>query len=322
MNSEKWLTDPAGAYREWQAYEAAGADRKPFSPRSIVQHAAMFDRLLRHLLANEVTLATFGADHLESFFADLEKRCHAGTTTRPRYIKLIDRLGRELVDSGLRKSNPAAEYVQRQSWPEGEPQPVFLDPAADALLQAHVQPRAGDGPIERRNRAIVALLLGTGITSAEIRSALNEHLVVDSVRPLLYVPRHGPRAERKVTLEPFGVDALLAWQQERRASAAGDLLFPSPRKNGPMNDMFLVLVVRASLERIEFSAPDMSPRVLRNTYARRKLISGHSHEDVNAMLGLGTHRTVVRLQETIPLPASVESPDQSAARAQRFRNAK
>jgi integrase/recombinase XerD len=42
MNSEKWLTDPAGAYREWQAYEAAGADRKPFSPRSIVQHAAMF----------------------------------------------------------------------------------------------------------------------------------------------------------------------------------------------------------------------------------------------------------------------------------------
>ena len=266
----------------------------------------MFDRLLRHLIANEVTLATFGADHLESFFADLEKRCHAGTSTRPRYIKLIDRLGRELVEMGLRKSNPAAEYVQRQSWPEGEPQPVFLDPAADALLQAHVQPRAGNGLIERRNRAIVALLLGTGITSAEIRSARNEHVVIDSVRPLLYVPRHGPRAERKVTLAPFAVDALLTWQQERNAAGAGDLLFPSPRKNGQMNDMFLVLVVRNALEHIGFSAPDMSPRVLRNTYARRALISGRSHEDVSALLGLSTHRTVVRLQDTIPAKNALE----------------
>lgn len=300
MNSKNWLTDPAGTYREWQAHDAAGADRRPFSPRSIVQHTAMFDRLLRHLIAHQVTLATFGADHLESFFEELEKRCHAGTSTRPRYIKLIDRLGRELVEIGLRKSNPAAEYVQRQRWPDGDPQPVFLDPEADTLLQAHVQPRAGDGLLERRNRAIIALLLGTGITSAEIRSALNKHLVIESVRPLLYVPRHGPRAERKVTLAPFCVEALTAWQHERLAATAGDLLFPSPRKNGPMNDMFLVLVVRDALERIGFSAPDMSPRVLRNTYARRTLISGRSHEDVSALLGLSTHRTVVRLQETIP----------------------
>jgi integrase/recombinase XerD len=314
MDSKNWLTDPAGAYREWQAHEAAGAGRKPFSPRSIVQHAAMFDRLLRHLIANEVTLATFGADHLASFFADLETRCHAGTSTRPRYITLIERLGRELVETGLRKSNPAAEYGQRQRWPEGEPQPVFLDAGADALLQAHV-PRAGDGPIERRNRAIVALLLGTGITSAEIRSALHEHLVIDSARPLLHVPRHGPRAERKVTLAPFAVDALFTWQQERRPAAAGDLLFPSPRKNGPMNDMFLVLVVRGALERIGFSAPNMSPRVLRNTYARRTLIAGRTHEDVSAALGMATHRTVVRLQETIPVPASVKSSEQSGANA-------
>ncbi|CAE6965143.1 tyrosine-type recombinase/integrase [Paraburkholderia domus] len=304
MNSRNWLTDPAEAYLEWQANEAAGADRRPFSPRSIVQHAAMFDRLLRHLIAHEVTLATFGAEHLESFFAELDRRCHPGTSTRPRYIKLIDRLGRELVETGLRGSNPAAGYVQLQRWPEGEPQPVFLDPDADALLQTHVQPRAGDGVIERRNRAIVALLLGTGITSAEIRSARNEHLVIDSVRPLLYVPRHGPRAERKVTLNPFAVDALVAWEKEMVKAAATALLFPAPRKGGPMSDMFLVLVVRDALERIGFSASDMSPRVLRNTYARRALIAGRTHDELSAMLGLSTHRTVVRLQETIAVRAA------------------
>jgi len=39
---------------------------------------------------------------------------------------------------------------------------------------------------------------------------------------------------------------------------------------------------------------------LRNTYARRWLVAGRSHEEVSAVLGLTTHRTVVRLQKTIP----------------------
>jgi hypothetical protein len=86
MNSiSPWLIRPADAYRAWQATEAAGADRRPFSARSITQHSAMFDRFLRHLVARGVTVATFGADHLESFFADVENRCTPGTTTRLRY---------------------------------------------------------------------------------------------------------------------------------------------------------------------------------------------------------------------------------------------
>lgn len=51
------------------------------------------------------------------------------------------------------------------------------------MLQVYVQRFAVDDPIKQRNRTIVALLLGTGITSAEIRTARNEHLVIDSVRP-------------------------------------------------------------------------------------------------------------------------------------------
>jgi integrase len=308
MNPNLWLIDPITAYRQWQEQDATGADRKPFLPRSILQHTTMFERLLRHLLGHNTALSTFSADHLESFFAELDRRCEGGTSTQARYIKLIDRLGRELVEIGLRKSNPAAEYVQRQRWPEGEPVPVFLDDDADLMLQDYVQRCAVDDPIEQRNRTIVALLLGTGITSAEIRTARNEHLVIDAVRPLLYVPRHGPRAERKVSLEPFCVDALTLWQHSRRFAAGTDLLMPSPRKKdgkeAQMNDMFLVLVVRGALEQIGFSAPDMSPRVLRNTYARRALIAGVNHDDVSARLGVATHRTVVRLQGTIPLESS------------------
>lgn len=105
-----WNTDPHAAYLEWQATEAAGADRRPFSQRSIVQHTAMFERFLRHLSQRRATLATFGPEHLESFFGDVDNRCAAGTTTRLRYTKLIDRLCRHLVDVGVRESNPAAIF--------------------------------------------------------------------------------------------------------------------------------------------------------------------------------------------------------------------
>ena len=33
-----WLSAPTEAYQQWQRTEAAGADRRAFSPRSIVQH--------------------------------------------------------------------------------------------------------------------------------------------------------------------------------------------------------------------------------------------------------------------------------------------
>jgi hypothetical protein len=63
------------------------------------------------------------------------------------------------------------------------------------------------------------------------------------------------------------------------------------------------MVVREALEAIGFSAPDLSPCVLRNTYAHRQLLLGRTDEDVSRLLGLTSQRTVVRLRATIPAPA-------------------
>jgi hypothetical protein len=63
-----------------------------------------------------------------------------------------------------------------------------------------------------------------------------------------------------------------------------------------MSDMVLIKIVRLALEAIDFRAPDMSPRVLRNTYARRLLLVGRTNEEVSALLGLASDRTVVRLR--------------------------
>lgn len=72
-----------------------------------------------------------------------------------------------------------------------------------------------------------------------------------------------------------------------------------------VNDVLLGAVVREALEAIGFRAPDMSPRVLRNTYARRQLLDGRSNFDVSRLLGLTSQRTVVRLRATIEQRESV-----------------
>jgi site-specific recombinase XerD len=189
-----WLTNPADAYHLWQQTDAAGVDGRQFSARSVKQHAAMFDRFIRHLTAHRENLATFGPAVVESFLADIDRRSAAGTTTRLRYVKLIDRLCRHLVTIGLREANPAFDYARSQAWPDDEPEPLYLHPEADDRLLAYVQPQQADEPRDTRNRAIVALLLGTGLTSAEIRGARVGELVTEGPRPLILLDKTSVRS--------------------------------------------------------------------------------------------------------------------------------
>ncbi|CAB3801548.1 hypothetical protein [Pararobbsia alpina] len=91
FNASPWHTNPTQAFRLCQEHEAAGADRKPFAERSIVQHCAMFDRFTRYLAEHGLSLTTFGTDHVDSFFAPGSGFAE-DTTTRIPYAKLIDRL--------------------------------------------------------------------------------------------------------------------------------------------------------------------------------------------------------------------------------------
>lgn len=295
---DHWISDPTSAYQQWQRTEAAGADRRAFSPRSIVQHEAMFERFMRHLAASKATLATFGADHLESFFADVDRRCQPGTTTRLRYQKLIDRLCRHLAEVGVREANPVAAFALQQAWPDDEPDPVYLPEDADARLQARIAAIDTDDARAIRNRAIVGLLLATGITAQETRLAKLGDVDLSASRPHIDIPKRGARAARRIPLAAFAVPAVARWR-ERQLDDADRLLFPSPRAPGPMNDATLGAIVRDELLAVDVRVSDMSPRTLRNTFARRLLISGKSNEEVSRLLGLASSRTVVRLRATI-----------------------
>lgn len=296
---EKWTTAPEDGFRWWQQTHATGASRRPFSARSMVQHSAMFSRFSRHLVLHGATVTSFGAAHIESFLSELAGRSAPGTSTALRYVKLLDRLCRHLVDEGVRADNPASQYVVRTTWPTGEPVPVFLDEAEDRRLQKHVHAVAPPDAREVRNRAVVALLHGTGITSAEIRSVRRGDIAVEGARPHVVVRQRGARKERNIPLPTFAIGAIGAWLC-RDDAAADDLLFPLNASTGSFCEETLWRAVREALGAIGFSGPDMSPRVLRNTYVRRLLLAGRSHPDVSALLGLSSQRTVVRIRATIP----------------------
>jgi len=303
MNSTLWTTDPERAYTEWQHEEAAGADRRPFSEQSIVQHRAMFARFHRYLVSHRQTVATYGADHVDAFFEAIATDCTPGTTTHIRYLKLIDRFTRHLVAIDERKDNPAAEMLTRWTWPDDEPAPIYLSLTDDKRLQEACCPTVDATFKQIRNKAVVALFLGSGITAAECRRLHLADLIVDGLRPDVFVEKSGPRIARTVPLDAFSLDVLRDFHEARRGlNCANDWLFVATSAGKPMKDDTLGQCVRSALKTLNISAADMSPRLLRNTYGRRHLHAGRTNEEVSNLLGLSSHRTAVRLRQTLDLP--------------------
>ncbi|WP_250475147.1 site-specific integrase [Caballeronia sp. GAFFF1] len=300
MTNVQWLSDPEEAYAQWQREEATGADRRAFADQSIVQHRSMFSRFNDYLIAHRQSVATFGADHLEGFFTDLARNCAPGTTTRLRYLKLIDRFTRHLVNMELRADNPAAAMLNNESWPEDEPTPIYLSAEDDARLQDLIASAKPESFKQLRNLAIVALLLGSGVIAAELRQLRVDDLDADNDRPTIFVDKHGPRIARRVPIDAFAVDVLRAYADGRRSIlCATQWLFITTAAGKPMQPDTMLKCVRSALHAANLSAADESPRLLRNTFGRRHLISGKSNEQVSSLMGLSSHRTATRLRQTI-----------------------
>ncbi|SAK73174.1 phage integrase family protein [Caballeronia pedi] len=305
MSTDLWLSDPETAYSEWQRAEATGADRRAFADQSVVQHCSMFSRFNDFLLARRQSVTTFGSDHIQGFFDELANDCQPGTTTRHRYLKLIDRFARHLVAIELRAANPAAEMLAQEHWPDEEPTPIYLSEENDKRLQAVCGLTNSESARDLRNTAIVALFLSCGVTAAELSLLRVQDLDMEGVRPSLLVQKHGPRLARRVPVDRFAYDILRVYHHVRTESMCPtEWLFVATSSGKPMKPDTLVKCVRIALRRAGLSASDESPRLLRNTYGRRHIAAGGTNEQVSNLLGLSSHRTVTRLRLTLE-PTSI-----------------
>ncbi|MFC0691342.1 hypothetical protein [Paraburkholderia humisilvae] len=82
-------------------------------------------------------------------------------------------------------------------------------------------------------------------------------------------------------------------------------LFPAPSRGSTVNGVLLGNIVREAFDATGFRAPDMSPRVLHDTYVRRQLLDGRSNVDVSRLPRLTSQRTVMRLCATIKHISSI-----------------
>ncbi|TWG87910.1 site-specific recombinase XerD [Cupriavidus gilardii J11] len=293
-----WLANPSLAYRDWQHREAAGADRRPFSERSRVQHQAMFENFRKHLLCRGATILAFGSADIEAFWQTAEGRSYS-QATRMRYLKLLDRLCRHLVFEGVRLDNPTTALLAAERWPNQDPTPQYLGAGEDERLQRFLATPA-DNLADLRNHAIVAILLATGITAAELRRARLQDLHLAAASPYLTVRAHGSRDARTVHVAAFAVPPLRTWIARREALPVyGDLLFTLTAEGGPVTDMSLGRIVAAALNEIGYAGAEPSPRTLRNTYCRRQLLAGRTRDEIGRALGLSSSRTCDRIAATI-----------------------
>ncbi|CAG2156555.1 tyrosine-type recombinase/integrase [Cupriavidus numazuensis] len=294
-----WLRNPSLAYAAWQNQERASEAARGFAPQSIIQHRAMLDRFHRHLVSHGVTVANFSGKHIEAFWLQSEATSYAAET-RTRYLQLLSRLCRYLVEIGLRDDNPAADLMSDAGWSgQGNP-PLYLPEDVDLRLQDFVMADGGGDAATLRVRAVVGLFLGTGITAAEGRAAALHDLHPAGDAPHLVAGTGRGRPARTIPLEAFAVDALGAWKARRQTlPIGGDLLFATRASGKPITDMSLGNIVREAFDRIGYEAADMSPRILRNTYCRRALLAGMPRDRVSELLGLSSHHTCDRIMATI-----------------------
>jgi integrase/recombinase XerD len=303
MDSNLWAENPLAAFSQWQHEEAVGAGRKAFSEQTIVQHCSMFGRFNSFLTERRVALNSFGTDHIADFFASLAHECQPGTTTRLRYLKLIDRLSRHLVAHAIRTDNPAGSLLAGERWPEDEPVPVYISADEDACLQKRCVPREFETFKDLRNVSVVAMFLASGITVAELQKMTIGDCEFEGARPSIFINKYGPRIARRVPLDRFAIDLLRMYLGRRlEMSSSGELLFVATAGGKPMKADTLGMCVRAALREVGATAADESPRLLRNTYGRRHLIEGKTNEQISSLLGLSSHRTATRLRQTLEAP--------------------
>ena len=193
-------------------------------------------------------------------------------STVARVVSAVRVFHRWAHERGLTADDPASEVPPPSAVRAA---PVVLEPDDLATLLAAVD---GTGPIEARDRAVVALLAGTGVRAAEVAALDVDHVAEDGRR--IHVPGDRPR--------PLPVPdprALRAWLRDGRQQfgTRSSALFPNARGGRMSRQSVWRLVTERA---VEAGLPaGTSPRVLRSTFAALERAAGTPEEVVLELLG-------------------------------------
>jgi site-specific recombinase XerD len=264
---------------DWRRHLRA-ANKAPATIASYLRVGESFATYLRAQgMPSEATSLT--REHVESFLGDLAERVSAATVAK--HYRSLQQLFRWLTEDGEITRSP----MERMTPPAVPEQPVQV--LSDADLSALLDAAKGTSFENRRDTALLRLLIDTGARAAEVIGLAVDDLDFD--QDVAYVMGKGRRG-RAV---PFGyktAEALRRYLRTRARHPQAALAALWLGKKGAMTDSGL----RQMLERRAADAgiDHVHPHLFRHAFAHAWLANGGQEQDLMRLAGWRSREMVGR----------------------------
>lgn len=250
------------------------------SPRTVTGYMRDLARFVSHWEASQGTAfeaAAVDRDAGRAYVRHLYEEGLAATTIQ-RQLAAVRAFFRFLVRIGRLESDPVARLSVPKT-PKTAPRFLSVDDATRLVEQP-----GGDGPIARRDRAVLELLYGAGLRVSELAGADVGDLDLDG--GFIRVLGKG-RKTRVVPIGRMATRALRAWLSVRSEvggeGAHPTALFTNARGGGRLTVRSVQRIVRAS--RVACGEAGATPHWLRHACATHMLGSGADLRSIQEQLG-------------------------------------
>lgn len=264
-------------------------------PETTISRYARYMRRFAGWLAKEhpeISLAAVRrADVVE--YRDVLMASYAPATTH-LHLASIKSFYYWAVDAGHLDRSPAERVKLPGKRTDASRQPYAREELTDDEIRA-VLHTCGDGQVDRRDRAILALMAYTGLRTVEIHRANFEHLQTRKGRMVLWVQRKGRAAvDGYVILPPAAEQALRDYLQDH--PRPGGPLFVSLNKgrHQRLTKNTIRRMVKRRLRRCGINSPTKTTHSLRHSAVTNALRHGANVAQLQAMTGHTDPKTLLR----------------------------
>jgi site-specific recombinase XerD len=254
------------------------------SPRTVTTYMEAIDQLARHLeeAGMPTEVAAIAREHVESFIDQL-LRTRSPSTAANRY-RALHRFFLWLVEEGEVERSPMA----RMSPPKLPEKDVPVVPPYE--LRRLIKACQGQDLEDRRDTALVMLMLDTGARLAEIANLRVEDLDLDEWRVARVVGK-GSR-ERALPLSPKVVAALDRYLRARGKHRHTDLEWLWLGAKGKLGPSGVRQMVKRRCRRAGLTP--IHPHQLRHTFAHEFLAAGGREGDLMRLAGWRSRQMLAR----------------------------
>ncbi len=254
------------------------------SPATAKSYAMAVTQLDAFLAASGMprTVSGIRREHIETFIEDRLANLRPATAAN-RY-RSLQQYFRYLVEEGEIRESPMAK-MHPPTVPE-EPPPVLTDEQIAALRKA----TSGTGFDARRDRAVISLLLDTGMRRAELAGLRLEDIDRDQEVAIVLGKGRRPRAVPYDRDTARDLDRYIDRARRQHPQAALPWLLLG--KKGRLTENGIAQLLRRRGR--EVGLPGLHPHLFRHTFAHRQLAAGMQETSLMRIAGWKSRQMVAR----------------------------